>query len=296
MRMKISELAHADLTAVAALTHDMQMQPIDNEHSLTRSTLDAFDSHSSLCLVAHEGEELIGFAFGARREKQGIVRLFGVKTEHRRKGIATALLDELEKRLAEEGATSLAVDGIAPGWLFPGVEITRTAAISLLMQRGYKTDRNARIDMLVDLTLSANTALSFGSINGEFELRRAAAEDREAIRNFVDAHFGKSWVTESSAAFDHEPISMFLATKDSQIVSFAVYDVTGPRRFGPTGTHPDMRGQGLGSALMRMCMHDMAARGDTTCEIVWVGPIAYYARTLGARIHRAYWTFNKELR
>ncbi len=295
--MKISELTRADLAAITALTRDMQMQPIDNEPSLAHATLDAFDSHASLCLVAHEHDELVGFGFGARRDELGILRLFGVKTEYRRKGIASALLDELEKRLADEGATRLAVDGIAPGWLFPGVELTRTPAITLLMQRGYKTERVARVDMLVDLTQSANTIVSLDALKErKFEIRRALPQDRKALKEFVGAHFGKDWVQESGSAFDREVIPLFLAIKDSAIVSFAVYDVTGPRRFGPTGTHPDMRGQGLGSTLMRMCMQDMATRGDTACEIVWVGPVAYYARALGAKLHRAYWTFTKELR
>ena len=64
--------------------------------------------------------------------------------------------------------------------------------------------------------------------------------------------------------------------KDKSIVGFATYDVmvlTGS--FGPTGVPESARGLGLG---------DMKNRGDRRCEIIWVGPIAYYAHTVDARI------------
>ncbi|MFP3895840.1 MAG: hypothetical protein ACLFV5_03220 [Anaerolineales bacterium] len=39
----------------------------------------------------------------------------------------------------------------------------------------------------------------------------------------------------------------------------------------------------------------MRTRGDNRAEIGWAGPIDYYARTVGAHIHRSYWLFDKVL-
>jgi len=36
-------------------------------------------------------------------------------------------------------------------------------------------------------------------------------------------------------------------------------------------------------------------RGEAQATIGWVGPIAYYARSVGAEIHRAYWLLKKPL-
>jgi hypothetical protein len=31
------------------------------------------------------------------------------------------------------------------------------------------------------------------------------------------------------------------------------------------------------------------------CEIMWTGPLSFYARAIGATIGRAFWTFHKTL-
>jgi hypothetical protein len=36
-------------------------------------------------------------------------------------------------------------------------------------------------------------------------------------------------------------------------------------------------------------------RGLTTAELIWVGPLSYYARAVGATIGRAFWQYEKNL-
>jgi mycothiol synthase len=86
-----------------------------------------------------------------------------------------------------------------------------------------------------------------------------------------------------------------VALDGDRVVSFAAYDVTGLGRFGPTGTHPDYRQRGIGGTLLKLCLHSLRERGDPMAEIIWVGPVAYYARTVSARISRVFWNFNKGL-
>ena len=56
--------------------------------------------------------------------------------------------------------------------------------------------------------------------------------------------------------------------------------------FGPTGVHKKLRGLGIGKVLLLHCLLDMKQRGYPRCEIGWVGPIPFYAHTVGARYVR----------
>lgn len=126
-------------------------------------------------------------------------------------------------------------------------------------------------------------------------LRRARAEEIGAAAEFARAQFGAGWGQEVSDAVRYEPPPLFVALCGERIVGFAAYDVTGMARFGPTGTHPDHRQRGIGGVLLKMCLRSVRDRGEATAEISWAGPIAFYARAVGARIYRAYWRFGKSL-
>ncbi|MHB9034649.1 MAG: GNAT family N-acetyltransferase, partial [Anaerolineae bacterium] len=56
-----------------------------------------------LLLGALEDGVLAGFCLGCIREGRGVITLFGVQPEYRRKGIATALFNEEETRLRARG-------------------------------------------------------------------------------------------------------------------------------------------------------------------------------------------------
>jgi [ribosomal protein S18]-alanine N-acetyltransferase len=51
-----------------------------------------------------------GFCISAHRGKDGYIVTMDVLEEYRRRGIATALLDEIEKRLAEQGVRRVALE------------------------------------------------------------------------------------------------------------------------------------------------------------------------------------------
>jgi len=57
-----------------------------------------------LFLVAMQGRELVGSVMGGWDGRRGWIYHLAVKPSHRRQGIATILLDELERRLAKKGA------------------------------------------------------------------------------------------------------------------------------------------------------------------------------------------------
>jgi ribosomal protein S18 acetylase RimI-like enzyme len=57
-----------------------------------------------LFLVAEDGGEIVGCIMGAWDGRRGWINHLAVKPPHQRRGIATRLIQEVEKRLGEKGA------------------------------------------------------------------------------------------------------------------------------------------------------------------------------------------------
>lgn len=62
------------------------------------------DRDPDLFLIAQEGSAIVGVVMGAWDGRRGWIYHLAVKIDHQRKGIATALIRELEKRLVKKGA------------------------------------------------------------------------------------------------------------------------------------------------------------------------------------------------
>ena len=293
--MRIIELASENLSqsldAIVRAGHDTRL----DLGWLRYRTLDDPTCPSDLLLLAQDGGRVVGFCFGALREGKGVVKLFGVIPEGRRAGVAGALLAELERRLRGRGISEVIVGALGPNFFEPGVDVTLTGAVSFLMQSGYETDRAARINMMVDLasadldTRGAKADLARMGIT----VRRACGEDISAAAQFALETFSEGWRIEVAESARFAPPPLFIAIEGARLVGFAAYDVTGPGRFGPMGTHPDYRHRGIGGVLLKRCLRSLRDRGENEAVIVWVGPIPFYARTVEARITRTFWTFRK---
>lgn len=246
-----------------------------------------------LLLAARRGERLAGFAAGRLLEssgsRRGFVRLLAVREEERRCGIATRLLDELERRLHAAGAVEIQSGGDAPGCLLSGVDLRYTAALCLFEHRGYargEEPANMEINLRrLDLT---GDALEVRLRRDGVVIRRLEVHHRDSFDRYLTRRWQPAWRTEALMAMDPErrlPPG-FLALANGAIAGFAVYDSTRPGWFGPTGVNEELRGRGLGEALLRACLRDWQAEGRDRCEIAWIGPMAFYSRTVGARICR----------
>jgi mycothiol synthase len=252
---------------------------------------------AELILGSIEDGQLVGYCLACIREGRGIVSLFGTHPDWRRRGIAKALFTDLECRLRKRGVSQLLVEGNGPGYFWPGVELSRSAAICFLLQLGFETDRKTRVDMQVDLrqvNLTIEQIVFDLAANG-ITARRANNADIPSTAAFALQTFGRGWQLEVEETRRFPPLPLNIALYQDQIVGFAAYDVTGYGRFGPTGTRPDMRQRGIGGALLKMCMQQMYDRGDITADISWAGPVAFYTKEVGAQISRVYWCFQKNL-
>lgn len=111
--------------------------------------------------------------------------------------------------------------------------------------------------------------------------RRPEAYERSAVLAFVRAHF-PGWVDETEVALARSPATCFVAQRGAELLGFACFHATRPNFFGPTGVAEVDRGRGIGTALLLLALHAMAAEGYAYAVIGSVGPAAFYERTVGA--------------
>jgi ribosomal protein S18 acetylase RimI-like enzyme len=256
-----------------------------------------------LCVRAHD-DALAGVAVGVVRARPdgpvGYVRLVATHPDHRGRGIATALLDSLEARLAAAGATRLAVGAELPCWLLVGVDVRYSAALCLFQRRGYTRTRDV-FNLEVDLTrVEFDSGPVEAALAGHgISVARMAPADRAELDAYLSANWNQTWRLEGLAALDADPPSGFVARqrRDGRdaIVGFAVNDVARPGWFGPIGTDEALRGLGVGTALLLRCMRAWQEAGRTRGEINWIGPLRFYVRAVDATVCRVIWQMGKEV-
>ncbi|MDT3376314.1 GNAT family N-acetyltransferase [Labrys neptuniae] len=139
------------------------------------------------------------------------------------------------------------------------------------------------MDLLVKLyDLAPNKALDARLEDADVTLRRALPPELAAITEWIRRHFTAGWASEATVALCRQPVSCFIAVRHGQLLGFACYDATARGFFGPTGVDEAERGRGIGHALLLACLNDMRAQGYAYAAIGDVGPVEFYARTVGA--------------
>ena len=138
-------------------------------------------------------------------------------------------------------------------------------------------------DMLVRLyDLPDSRPIHERAASAGYDVRRAEAWERLTLRDFIREHFPNPWPIEAERAFANTPITAYVAARGPEIVGFAVYECTRRGFFGPTGVREDLRGLGLGAALLFRCLESMREMGYAYAIIGGVGPASFYEKVCGA--------------
>lgn len=140
-------------------------------------------------------------------------------------------------------------------------------------------------DLLVPLYRlpSASGALSSLAEEG-IVVRRAFPFDLSRVRRFIATTFSEAWADETEAAFARQPITCWIAIQDKRVIGFACVDATLRGFFGPTGVAPELRGKGVGAALLLTALEGLRDLGYGYGIIAGAGPVAFYERVCGATV------------
>ena len=118
----------------------------------------------------------------------------------------------------------------------------------------------------------------------EFIVRRAQTFEMSAVRDFVETHFSTSWADEISVGFARQPVSVYIATIQREIVGFSAYECTRRAFFGPTGVVETAQHKGIGKALLLASLWGLREMGYVYGIIGAAGPVDFFQKTVGATI------------
>jgi len=90
--------------------YDIEKECFNEEAFSKKQILSLITSYNSISLGAIEKDQIVGFVIGTiyyeRTELTGHVLTIDIRETHRRKGVGTALLQEMEKQFKEQGVTA----------------------------------------------------------------------------------------------------------------------------------------------------------------------------------------------
>lgn len=116
----------------------------------------------------------------------------------------------------------------------------------------------------------------------EFLVRRAQPFELSVVRSFVADNFSANWADEISIGFARQPISVFVATMDRELIGFAAYECTRRGFFGPMGVVDRAKDKGVGKALLLASLAALREMGYVYAIIGAAGPVRFYQKTVGA--------------
>ena len=115
-------------------------------------------------------------------------------------------------------------------------------------------------------------------------VRRARTFEITPVRKFIEINFSLSWADEISVGFARQPVTVYVATLNREVVGFAGYECTSKGFFGPTGVALEARGRGVGKALLLASLWGLRELGYVYGIIGGAGPVEFYQEVAGATV------------
>lgn len=238
-----------------------------------------WDPGDGVVLAAPDGTGAAGVAL---REGVGVVLLLAVAPESEGAGLGRSLLDAACGWAWDAGAERVVLGGLAPFYLWPGVDVRFTRMLGLAETAGFRETGAA-------LNLTCPTTYRRPAPDGVTLRRALEPADVEAVVGFCGEQFPR-WVPELARGAEHGCCHLAVDDATGEVLGFAAHSVNRAGWFGPTGVSPAARGRGVGAALLAACCRDLQIAELRECEIAWIGPVAFYGKTAGATVSRVFRT------
>jgi mycothiol synthase len=272
-------------------------------HILLEKTFGDADFNPDLTLIAIENGKILSFMQGLVREvepnlKRGWIKLFATDKNHRRQGLATMLLNSIEKFMKSQGIQTIRLLDCNPNYFQPGIDPRYTEAIVFAGRNGFKRFGDTS-NLEVDLqNQQFETKKEEEKLARKYIfIRRSTKEDWHQVEALIINQF-KPWLPEIKITYQNDPISLHIAEYKGKIEAFSAYDANNLNTgwFGPMGTNLVLRGKGIGGILLKRCLNDINKQGHKVSIIPWVGPIPFYLHYANAKLTRVFWRYEKNLK
>ncbi len=298
----------ANLRMDAGWIYELWSRELDPRWSLSPGALRR-QLTQCVCLVAEWCGAPAGFCAGTY-QAPGTAALTAllVSGAHRRRGIASGLLQCLEARLRSLGAETLRLGcGASSTYFWPGVPISNPSVWGFFASRGWAAEDTVS-DLAASLSeLEPRITLDRFLATANYRFALASTATHKRIEAFEALHFpvwAEPFRTKLTGRRFHEVLIAY-ASDDSIAGSVLLEDnqsVVWRRSLGSgcfsmsaLGVASDHRRKGLGQALVAYAFTIAKGRGATKCYVNWTGLTDWYSR-LGARSWAEYTMSEKRLR
>lgn len=290
-----------DIAELVTLSNEHMEFDELNEILLREKILEDPMYDPNLVFVYEKDNRIVGYIDGVTREirgeKIGYVKLMVVAKPYRRQGIGSELYKTLEAKFKALGMQKVRVYDVPFNYFMPGIDPRYTPALCFFEVHGFERFGDTS-NLTVDLqNQTFDTGEDEKRLLGQgIKIRRVDYDDKAELLQFIDQHFAL-WHYEIMNAFNSIPIAIHIALLDGKIKAFSAHNGNnfGTGWFGPMGTHPDLRGKGIGGVLLKRCLQDMKEWGLKRSIIPWVGPIRFYSYYVNAVVERVFWRYEKIL-
>jgi GNAT superfamily N-acetyltransferase len=227
------------------------------------------------------GDPAVGVVATVEADDGAHIRLLVVDPDARGRGEGHRLIEAAHADARAAGHTAITTGADAPYFLWPGVP-SGEIALLCLFERHHYTRIETNFDMRIDL----------GDLPDDPGGHTVAtAGDREEVDAFASKHWA-NWRAEVLRALDKG--NLVIARDDDGIAAFCAFEVNRRGFLGPVASRPDLIGRGAGRRPFVGALHELRARGRSSIEVAWVGPIVPYAR-VGGRVSTVYFVYRKLL-
>lgn len=304
-----------DYTPVVSLWNRcLTKDPITEDRFWKFYLLDAnFDPKGAL--IAEANGTVVGFLQAMVRKfpmgslglepTRGWITTFFVDPAWRRQGIGSALLEAGLAFLRENGRTDVMVNGYAPYYIAPGVDVDYVDGLHFLEKHGFaKLVSAVAMGMRLEgVRMPEQVRERQAALAAEgYEVRMFRREDTLPLLAFCEEHFAH-WTTSILDGLQHGDEEILLALQGGEIVGFTQWENTytdppagAQGRFGPFGVRPDQRNNGLGSVIFYNLVERVAGNGAHYLWFGWAGGrnLHFYER-VGCKVTRTYNLYKRQV-
>lgn len=297
---------------VQVWNRNLPADPISPARLEARVLLDP-NFREQFCLLAREGDRLIGFVLGicgegvhfpaALEGSRAWILAMAVEAAHRDQGVGSALLEDLEQRFQEIGKRDIWLASYPTAYLVPGVDEQAYAhGLAFFQARGYQVAYRA---------LAMDASLWPPQIPAAAQLK-----EEELVTQGITFHsYNSRWLSafrsflRSQVPWDWERLALsnlgkidegsftaeqlVLAVCAGQVIGYCQYE---GEHFGPFGVAQGFQNRGIGTVLLARTLRTMARQGLHNAWVLWTGDEAarLYAR-FGFSVSRSFAVLHKRI-